>query len=212
MRERFSGILPYVALAAAAVLVVVLAQQKRGLITQVNDLRRQVYEARSQPTRGAYLPSFQTTTLDGAPVTVGQLPAEGRQVLLVYTTTCQFCKRSLPAWKKLTAALDTMTQPRVQVYGLSLDSVDVTRKYAAEHALPYATVRFPDVKLESMYRAGSVPLTLVLDEQGRTIYSRLGEITRQETIDSVVTWVKWKPAPPPRDSAAAAQPRRTASR
>lgn len=208
--DRLFRALPYVALAAAAVLVVVLGQQKRKLITDYNDLNSRYREALSTPLRGSYLPSFETATLDGQPVTVGKLPAEGRQVLFVYTTTCQFCRSSLPAWKQIAAAVDTMTQPRASVYGVSLDSVAVTQKYAAEHKLPYPTVRFPDEKLVSMYRAGSVPLTVVLDEEGRTIYSRLGEIRSQATIDSVLTWVKWKPQP--RDTTQAAPPAATASR
>jgi hypothetical protein len=97
-----------------------------------------------------------------------------------------------------------MTSPRAQVYGVSLDSVDVTRRYAARNALPYPTIRFPEEKLVSMYRAGAVPLTLVLDETGRTVYSRLGEISTPAAIDSVIAAVKEKPQP--RRSAPAAPP------
>ena len=210
MSDRLFRALPYVALAAAAALVVVLGQQKRTLITRYNELNLRYREALTTPLRGTYLPAFQTVTLEGQPLTVGQLPSEGRQVLLFYTTTCQFCKNSLPAWRQIAAAVDTMTAPRAKTYGVSLDSVDVTKKYIAEHRLPYPTFRFPDEKLASMYRAGSVPLTLVIDEQGRTIYSRLGEITKQETIDSVLTWVRWKPQP--RDTTAATAQQVTASR
>ena len=203
MSERLFRALPYVALVAAAALVVVLGRQKQGLIRDYEELRRQYREALNTPLRGSYVPGFAATTLENSqPVAIAQGSPDERQVLLVYTTTCQFCKASLPAWKRLTATLDTMTQPRVKVYGVTLDSVEVTRRYIAEHRLPYPTVRFPDARVESMYRAGSVPLTVVLDGEGRTLYSRLGEVSRPETVDSIITWVKWKPQP--RDSAAAA--------
>jgi peroxiredoxin len=203
MQDRFFRILPYLALAAAAVLVVVLGQQKRSLIEQVEQTRYQLRQARTEPMRGMWMPAFQAPTLEGQAATIGELPGEGRQVLLMYTTTCPYCLSSIPAWKQLKAAADTMTSMRAAVYGVSLDSVDVTRQYIARHALPYPTVRFPDEKVAGMYRAGTVPVTLVLDERGRTIYSRTGELKDPAAIDSVMQAIRWRPAP--RDTTAAAR-------
>lgn len=203
MQDRLFRILPYLALAAAAVLVVVLGQQKRSLIDQVEKTQYQLRQARTEPMRGMWMPAFQAPTLEGQPATIGEVPGEGRQVLLMYTTTCPYCLSSLPAWKQIKAAADTMTSMRTAVYGVSLDSVDVTRKYIAQHALPYQTVRFPDDKVAGMYRAGTVPVTLVLDERGRAIYSRTGELKDPAAIDSVMQAIRWRPAPP--DTTAAAR-------
>ena len=49
MQDRLFRALPYVALAAAAVLVVVLGQQKRTLIEQVEQTQYQLRQARSEP-------------------------------------------------------------------------------------------------------------------------------------------------------------------
>lgn len=219
MMDRLSRSLPYVGLVLAAGLVVLLAWQKRDLLTRYDELNRNYRKAITELRPGQFVPAFQTATLEGQPVTVGELPQEGRQVLLVYTVTCQYCKSTIPAWKQITSAVDTMTSVRARVYGVSLSGVDSTRQYVAQHQLPYPTVRFPNEKLESMYRASSVPLTLVIDEQGRTVYSRLGEIRTQAAIDSVLTGVKFKPQPPAQPNArpgaqpaAAAQPQQTASR
>ena len=181
--DRLTRNLPYAALVIAAALVVVLGKQKRDLITKYDELQVKYRQALTEPVRNSFLPAFQTATLDGRPATIGSLPAEGKQVLLVYTTTCRFCKASLPAWKKLAAVAETLSTVRAQVYGVSLDSAGITRTYAANHRLPYPTVTFPNEKLVSMYRAGSVPLTLVLDEEGRTVYSRLGELSAPAAVD-----------------------------
>lgn len=194
MSDRIFRNLPYVALVLAAALVVVLGKQKRDLVTKYDDLNVRYRRALTEPLPNQYLPSFQTATLDGAPVSIGNLPTRARQVLFVYTTTCGFCKKSIPAWKQLAATLDTLRSTPVQVYGVSLDSASLTRAYSARYALNYATVRFPDERLTNMYRATSVPLTLVLDERGRTVYARLGELSRPAAIDSVLAAVK---APPP---------------
>jgi peroxiredoxin len=197
MQDRIFRILPYAALALAAVLVVVLGQQKRDLIRQVEKARYDLREARTTPTRGMWMPAFQAATLEGQPTTIGEVPGDsvGRQVLLMYTTTCPYCLSSIPAWKQIAAAADTMTSIRAAVYGVSLDSVDVTRKYIAQHRLPYPTVRFPDEKVAGMYRAGTVPITLVLDERGRAIYTRTGELKDRAAIDSVMQAIRWRPAP-----------------
>ncbi|HEU0014343.1 MAG TPA: TlpA disulfide reductase family protein [Longimicrobium sp.] len=200
MSSRLVRALPYAALAAAAALVIVLGMQKRRLVERYERLQRRYTEARTQLLPGDYVPAVATATLGGQPVTVGQLPAEGRQVLLVYTVQCPYCRSSLPAWKRLAAAVDTIAAPPAEVYGVSLSREDSTRAYAAEHALPYPTVRFPDEKTVSLYRAGTVPLVLVLDEGGRVIYSRVGEMKQQATIDSVIAAVRWRP-PPPRSAA-----------
>jgi peroxiredoxin len=206
MQDRLVRALPLVALAAAALLVVVLGQQKRALIDQVEKTQLELRQARTEPMRGMYMPAFQAPTLDrGTPATIGEAPGQGRQVLLMYTTTCPFCLSSIPAWKQVTAAVDTMTGTQAAVYGVSLDSVDVTRQYITKHGLPYETVRFPNEKVAGMYRAGTVPVTLVLDEQGRTIYSRTGELKARAAIDSVIAAIQWRPAP--RDTSAAARQR-----
>jgi peroxiredoxin len=198
MQDRLFRILPYAALAAAAVLVVVLGQQKRSLIEQVEQTRYQLQQARTGPIRGMWMPAFQAPTLEGQAATIGEVQGEGRQVLLMYTTTCPYCLSSIPAWKQIKAAADTMTSIRTAVYGVSLDSVDATRQYIAKHGLPYPTVRFPDDKVAGMYRAGTVPITMVLDERGRTIYTRTGELKNPAAIDSVMQAIRWRPAP--RDS------------
>ena len=202
MMERIGRLLPAIALTAAAALVVVLSLKVRDLNDRYSKLREFAY----RPHAGMFVPTFQTSTLEGAPVTVGESPGAGRQVLFVFTTTCPYCQSTLPAWREIDAALDTVRSVPVAVYGISLDSVPVTRGYAARNRLPFPVVRFPQDKLASIYRAGTVPLTVVLDEEGRVIHSRLGELKGRPAIDSVLAMVRWKPEPRP-----AAVPKRAAA-
>ncbi len=201
MMERISKHLPLLALTAAAALVVVLSLRVRDL----NERYARVFERATRPYAGMFVPTFRTQTLDGVPVTVGETPGEGRQVLFVFTTTCPYCKSTLPAWQEIQAALDTVRSVPVAVYGVSLDSVDVTRRYVAANRLPYPVVRFPEDKLVAIYRAGAVPLTVVLDENGRMLHSRLGELKGRPAIDSVLAMVRWKPEPQAAPGATAAR-------
>ncbi|MDP9348514.1 MAG: TlpA family protein disulfide reductase [Gemmatimonadota bacterium] len=162
-----------------------------------NERYARLYDRATRPYAGMWVPTFRAATLAGDSVTIGETPEGRRQVLFFFTTICPYCKSSLPAWKELAATLDTLTTPKVEVYGVSLDSVDVTREYAVEHELPYPVLFFPEEKLSRIYRAGTVPLTAVLDEQGRMVHARLGEISERASIDSVVAMVKWRAEPRP---------------
>ncbi|HEX2095480.1 MAG TPA: TlpA disulfide reductase family protein [Longimicrobiaceae bacterium] len=196
MNERILRLLPTLGLTVAAALVVVLSLKVRDL----NERYSQVFERATRPYPGMFVPTFQATTLTGEPVTVGRSEGEGRQVLFFFTTTCPYCKSSLPAWREITARLDTVRSLPVRVYGVSLDSTAVTRRYVQENRLPFPVLELPERKLAAIYRAQAVPLTVVLDAEGRMIHSRLGEITERAAIDSVLAMVRWKPQPRP-DSA-----------
>lgn len=208
MMERIGRLLPAIALTAAAALVVVLSLKVRDL----NDRYSKLFERATRPYAGMFVPTFQTSTLEGAPVTVGESPGAGRQVLFVFTTTCPYCQSTLPAWREIKASLDTVRSVPVAVYGITLDSVPVSRGYAAKNKLPFPVVRFPEDKLASIYRAGTVPLTVVLDEEGRMIHSRLGELKGKPAIDSVLAAVRWKPEPRPAAQPKQAAPGATATR
>lgn len=197
MNEKIGKLLPVAGLVVASALVVVLALKVRDL----NERYAEAFRRARDPYAGMFVPTFQATTHTGEPVTVGEVEGEGRQVLFFFTTTCPYCRSTLPAWREIVAAVDTISSVPVKVYGISLDSAEVTRKYVEEHRLPFPVLHFPQEKLSSLYRARAVPLTAVVDAQGRMIHARLGELTERAAIDSVVAMAQWKPVQPPAQSA-----------
>ena len=170
------------ALIVAAALAVVLAMQNRALRADYAALR----ERTALPHPGLYVPTFQTTTAGGQPVTIGEAAESGRQLLFVFNTTCPYCRASLPAWNRIAASLDSAGEPAVAVYGISLDSAEETRRYVAEHGLTFPVVRFPQRKLSVLYRTGIVPQVLVLDQGGQVVYARAGVLEERAARDSVI--------------------------
>jgi len=75
--------------------------------------------------------------------------------------------------------------PAVQLYGVSLDSLAETERYARSHALTFPITRFTSQKVRRLYKAKSVPLAVVLDEEGRVLYSRTGVLTSGAVSDSL---------------------------
>jgi peroxiredoxin len=134
---------------------------------------------------GSYVPPVPAVTLAGDTLVLGETPtAEERQVLLVFTTTCQYCKATLPAWAALTDSLQR-ADPRVRVIGVLLDSTRRTRTYADAHHLTFPIVAMPSRKLRILYRAAAVPQTIVLDPDGQVRYATVGTLTKPAVLDSI---------------------------
>jgi len=173
-------------LVAAAGLVVRLAHKTDNLEERISVLQERAY----MPYPGYWVPTYTTTTLAGNPVTIGEASPDTRQLLLFFNTSCPYCLASLPAWRELTVVSDTVSHLKIHVVGVSLDSADVTAEYVNEHALHFDIIGFPQRKLVQLYRAGTVPRLIVLDHEGRVLYSRTGALEGRSAVDSVVAVIR----------------------
>lgn len=179
-------IIPTVA-AAALVLVAVLAVQNGRLRTELADLRYRSI----RPQAGQFVPSFVASTTTGDTVKILSGDTASRQLLLVFTTTCPYCEASVPAWNDLARRV---TPEGAVVLGISLDSLDQTRRYAEQHGLQYPVIQFPSEAYRRMYRANSVPITMVIDGGGHVIYARTGVVETDAAKDSILAAVRWRPS------------------
>ena len=185
--SRIGGTIRYVAvlLILAAILVVRLGVKVDRLEERISVLQERAYTAYP----GSYVPSFSTTTLEGTDVVLGESFEQGRQVLFLLTTTCLYCRASLPAWQRIAQAADTFSAVPIRAFGVSIDSVDATRRYARDHGIGFDMVVLPRGKMTSLYRARSVPQTIILDGDGRVLYSRVGVLESPAAIDSVIGYL-----------------------
>lgn len=186
MRSRLIALLA-VALVLALSLVLVLARQNGRLLAEYNDLDRRA----TTPHAGVWVPTFEAVSLDGQPVTVGHTAPAGKQVIFILTTTCPYCRASIPAWTRIAAAASGI--PGASAWGISLDSAAASKRYARQYHLPYSVILFPEPKLAHLYRARTVPQTIVVDENGHVIYAHSGVLTGAPVVDSVVAALHWHP-------------------
>ena len=202
--KRVASVLPVVALLVATALVIVLARQLDAT-RQQRDLLAE--RARSlQP--GAYVPVQSAPTLDGAPVVLGYVPPGTRQLLFVYNTSCAYCRATIPTWHLLADRF--RGDPAVKVVAVSLDSLEATRSYTRQHALRYPSAILLDERAASLFRFNNVPQTLVIDERGRVMHSRVGRLDTPGAADSVAAAVT-RPLPGTTPTARPAQVARTPS-
>ncbi len=167
-------------LVVALGLVAILAVQNRALEARNAELAERLVF----PYRGLVVPAFEGVTLSGDSVRIGSGPDSAlRQVLLFFTTTCPYCKASIPVWN---AVATRGRELGFAVYGVVLDSLDLARAYVAEHGLTYPVVPLPERRLAELYRIRRVPMMLVVDAAGRIRYARWGEVSSGTVLDSVV--------------------------
>jgi peroxiredoxin len=178
--SKFRSMVLVIGLAGAAVLVVVLASQKRDLLVRIESLTTRIRD----PYVGMYVPAATLPSVTGGSILLGEAPAGHVQVLFVFSTGCSYCKASLPAWKRIVQ--ESSDDSQVAVVGISLDSVEATRDYVAEHGLEFPVVNFTEPKLRMLYRTVLLPQSIVLDHKGVVQYSRLGALTESTTMDSVL--------------------------
>lgn len=180
MPSRMLRAFPYAVAVAALAGVLLLARQNRQLGNRLTAALQKI----GFPYAGMDVPAFTTTTLDADTVTVGAGPEDSRDVLFLFTTTCEYCRASVPAWSEVAESLATI--PSAEVFGVALDSADLVRPYAEEHGMSFPLLRFPNDKLPRMYGGRLVPTTIVLDGGGRVLWARVGELDRTTALDSVL--------------------------
>lgn len=168
-------------LAVASIALVVLAFRHRELRGRFLDHRRADMRAQA----GNYVPAFTGSSSGAGPVNVGEPVAGGRQVVILLTSACPFCRETLPAWKRIAAALSA-SHERVQIVALTTDSIRAAKSYADSNQLPFPLLSFPSRRIAWMYRGAVVPQTFVIDEAGRVLLARHGVVNTTEAIDSIV--------------------------
>lgn len=160
-----------------------------ALIKRHTDLRKAYFELRtraSRPYRGYVVPTFRAGTITGDSVTIGELPdSSSRQLVFVLTTTCPYCRATLPLWAAVADSARRQRPVHTTVVALSLDSLALTQRYASDHKVSYAVATFPNWKLPVHFRASAVPVTMVLDYRGRVLYAHTGLVQGKPTVDSL---------------------------
>jgi peroxiredoxin len=165
-----------------SLVAIVLARRVNTLGEAYTALQRRA----SQPYRGYVVPTVTAPTLAGDSMIVGETrDSNSVQVVYVFTTTCPYCRATLPIWDAVTDSARRLYGSSVQVVAMSLDSTHVTARYAESNQLAYPVAFFPDWKAARHYRARVVPQTLVLNRIGEVLYAHIGQLSAGPGLDSL---------------------------
>lgn len=127
---------------------------------------------------GRTAPSYSATTLRGDTVDIDAL--RGRVVILnVWATWCRPCVKEMPSLQRL---YDRHATEGLVVIGVSVDNpallmgdVDsAVRKFVDDLELTFPIIVDSESRVEQGYPVAGLPMTFVIDRQGRIVDSILG--------------------------------------
>jgi thiol-disulfide isomerase/thioredoxin len=139
--------------------------------------------ASAQPQQGQAVVWQEVTLLDGT--RWGPAQARGKQVIVVFwSTTCPFCLRHNAHIEKLRRAA---TGRALEIITVARDKDPAAVKaYLARHGYGFQVTMAQDAMAAALSRRKVIPLTVLVDRQGR-----LGQVIPGEMFeDDVMEWLR----------------------
>ncbi len=167
---------------AVAYLIYSLAAENR-------DLKARIAEMQQAPPvdglqAGDSLADVPVISLDGTESALPQL-VEGGGVLVFLTTTCPYCKQTLPIWADLA---DAYAAQGVPFAGVSFHDATATSSYVETEGLNWPLWVLTSAEDAPKVRVPNVPFTALVDAEGRVTHAWLGILSdeAQQTLRSAL--------------------------
>lgn len=123
---------------------------------------------------GAAMPEYAATLLDGTPFVLSN--ERGHVVLVnLWATWCAPCRLEMP---DLQALHNRYSARGFKVIGVSVDQggADTVKSFIAEQKITYPIVLDPDEKMAAILNTTVLPVTILVDRNGRIVWRWPGQI------------------------------------
>lgn len=174
--------------ALAALLSIALLLASAGLRQARDDaaesrLQHQTLQA------GDFVPEARILTRSGRTVAIGSPGEDSVDVIFLLTTSCEYCRASVPAWNSLADTISAYGL-RASLIAASTDSLLVALVSADSLGLMSRLGVFTSARHVSLFRARIVPQFAVVAPDGRVRYARLGTLTAGPALDSLMSAIR----------------------
>ncbi|CAB1277191.1 TlpA family protein disulfide reductase [Candidatus Nitrosacidococcus tergens] len=146
----------------------------------------QLHQGKEQSVMiGTYRPDFQLPDVNGIQHNISEWD---RQVIIVnfWATWCPPCLREIPNFIELQKSLGNKG---LQFIGVAIDKIESVKPFVKEHNINYPILidEGADAIVSKNYgnSLDVVPYTVVIDQNGKIIYTHAGELDKK-TIEGVV--------------------------
>ena len=130
---------------------------------------------------GSKLPAINLENVDGQEVSTQSL-LNKPLVVNVWYSTCEPCRRELPALAKA----DMQYRDLVRFVGVNIkDSATVAREFASQYGVKFELLLDKNGQFISQLGIATAPITLAIDQQGVIVGQKAGEISASE-LDELV--------------------------
>lgn len=182
MPEWISNALLLILAVGVAYVMWALASENRELKSEIAQLRAQSSSLGPSLQRGDPLPTVLLADLAGRSASLSALVPRGG-VITFLTTTCPFCKQTLPAWARIAEAYAANGVPFVSV---SLDDAERTRSYVAELGISWP-LWLPDdpATASAELQVSQVPLTILVGPDSAVERAWIGALVEAD-VDALL--------------------------
>ena len=152
--KKLYSILLHITLLVFVTKVIFLSVQNR-------ELKEKIYQRPESLKTGDYfsLENLEPLSQDY------ELDVTKRQLVLVFNTTCHFCKQNLYWWNRI---IEKNTDKDISIVGISLHSFEKTKAYVGENGLDFPIVCARNSKkFLRENKLNGVPTTLLRDQDGQ---------------------------------------------
>ncbi len=128
---------------------------------------------------GDIVPAFRTVDLQGHQV---EIVYEGTKKFLffIFSPTCGVCEHEIPLWNALAK---TTTPKKVEIRGISIDSLEDSKKSVIGKDISFDTLIMPDMPTRWAYRVISIPQVMIISEHGTVEWVHSGAMTQDKVAE-----------------------------
>ncbi|HEB49307.1 MAG TPA: TlpA family protein disulfide reductase [Desulfobulbus sp.] len=132
-------------------------------------------------------PAFTATDMEGRTISSTQL-AGHPAILRFFLIDCKFCKADTPVLNDLYRQYNDSGLAVVYIETLGVPDDDI-RRFVHDLDIRFPVVRDKGAGIASRYNVKSLPLTVVIDPQGKIIGAILGGISKAELTSLLAPWL-----------------------
>jgi peroxiredoxin len=165
----------HVALIASVLIIGVLAKQNRDLKGGAAKTPQETIKEGDYFTLSDLTPVSNALRIDSV---------IGKQLIVVFTTRCPFCRETLPLWKSISDSVKKKSN--LSVIGICLDSVQMTQTYIDQQKISFPV--FVPANRESFSNKNklhTVPQTIIRNSGGLVEKVWRGRLTLDEYTEAV---------------------------
>ncbi|MEW6207702.1 MAG: redoxin domain-containing protein [Acidobacteriota bacterium] len=128
---------------------------------------------------GDIVPAFKTVDLQGLPAEI-TYDGSKRFLLFIFSPACDVCAREIST---LNSFLDKATSKNCLVRGISISSLEESRRNLINEKPLFEILIMPDMRTQRAYRVVSIPQIMIVSARGTVEWVNYGYLTREKQAE-----------------------------